>query len=278
MNRPSTAANQVSPSSRQANRKRGDSGIRLEVVARPSFDRDAAEAFLASEDMTWRISPDATDAENLIEMAGRLCYLSFGKRQSPKSNREYIRHLIAHEHESVLEHASWSFILANVSRGFSHQFVRHRAGFAFSQMSQQYVDHSAVRTPMPEVVKRNPEAAELWSKAVDRSQEDYRKLLQLLEAMPEDLPPREHLRLVRGAARTVLPAGAETKLLFSANARALRHFLSTRGSVEGDEEMRLVSAQLLEVMRRDAPSVFEDFSMEELADRLPVVRRHGHDA
>jgi thymidylate synthase (FAD) len=164
-----------------------------------------------------------------------------------------------------------------VSRGFSHQLVRHRVGFAFSQMSQQYVDHSSGTTVMPEVVKRNPEAAELWRKVVDRGQADYRKLLQILEATPGDLSPRENLRLVRGAARTVLPAGAETKLLFSANARALRHFLSTRGSVEGDEEMRLVSALLLETVRTDAPSVFEDFSIEELADRLPVVRRQRRD-
>ena len=253
-------------------------GIQLLVVARPSFDREAVESLLAAEGLSWRNSEAATPAENLIEVAGRLCYLSFGERQSPKNNCDYIRHLIVHEHESVLEHASWSFLLTGVTRGFTHQIVRHRVGFAFSQMSQQYVDHGSRSAVMPEAVRRSPQAESRWQESVERSREDYRDLLRLLESESSDLPPRERLRLVRSAARTVLPEGTETKLAFSANARALRHFLTTRGGVEGDEEMRVVCARLLEVLKQEAPSVFQDFSTEDLSDGLPVVRRAQHRA
>jgi thymidylate synthase (FAD) len=245
---------------------------RLWVVARPRFDLASAEALLDSEGLSWRVGEGATEAENLIEMGGRLCYLSFGERQSPKSNREYIRHLIVHGHESVLEHASWSFVLMGVSRGFSHQLVRHRAGFSFSQLSQQYVDHRTGPMVMPQLVQRVPAAADRWEAAVENSREAYRELLRLLKEEGADLPPREKLRAIRSAARTLLPEGAETKILFTANARSLRHFLATRGSVEGDEEMRQVSALLLVLLQREAPSVFADFKVEELADGLPVVR------
>ncbi len=261
-----------SSSNHPCNREGGGRGIQLLVVGRPSFDRDAVESVLADEELSWRSSATATDAENLIEVAGRLCYLSFGERQSPKSNREYIRHLIVNEHESVLEHASWSFVLTGVTRGFTHQFVRHRVGFAFSQMSQQYVDQGSSSAMMPEAVRRRPEAERRWQESIERSREDYRDLLDLLENEPSDLPSRERLRLIRSAARTLLPEGTETKLAFTANARALRHFLAIRGGVEGDEEMRLVCARLLAALRREAPSVFEDFYAEDLADGLPVIR------
>lgn len=249
-------------------------GPTLRIVARPSFDEDELVAFLAANDLSWRPSENASDGEDLIEVAGRLCYLSFGDRQSPKTNAQYIRHLIAHGHESVLEHATWSFALAGVSRGFSHQLTRHRVGFAFSQLSQQYYDHREAPAVMPPVLRRLPAAAARWREAVARSRQSYAELLDLLEEAPEDIPPRERLRLVRTAARTVLPEATETKLLFSANARALRHFLVTRGTIEGDEEMRLVAAALLRLMQQEAPSLFADFSIEELGDGLPVLR-HG---
>jgi thymidylate synthase (FAD) len=251
--------------------KRG--GVRLFVVMRPSFDRAVVDEFLGEQGLSWRSDEGATDAENLIEIAGRICYMSFGERQSPKSNREYIRHLIVHGHESVLEHASWSFILSGVSRGFSHQFVRHRVGFAFSQLSQQYIDHSSAEAVMPEVVADLPAAAELWEASVNRSLADYREIVEILEGAPADLAPRERARLLRSAARTLLPSAAETKLAFSANARAIRHFLATRGGIEGDEEMRMMSASLLGLMREEAPSAFEDFSLEQLDDGIPVVRQ-----
>lgn len=247
-------------------------GPRLQIVSRPNFDEEALAAFLAADDLSWQPSSGASDGEDLIEVAGRLCYLSFGERQSPKTNREYIRHLIAHGHESVLEHATWSFMLAGVSRGFSHQIVRHRVGFAFSQLSQQYYDHRSAPSVMPTVLRRLPAAATRWREAVTRSQKAYAELLELLEEAPEDIAPRERLRLVRSAARTVLPAATETKLLFSANARALRHFLITRGTIEGDEEMRLVSAAILRLMQDEAPSLFADFRIDELPDGLPVLR------
>jgi thymidylate synthase (FAD) len=97
--------------------------------------------------------------------------------------------------------------------------------------------------------------------------------MRVLADAPSDLAPRERSRLLHSAARSLLPNASETKLAFSANARAIRHLLATRGGIEGDEEMRMMSASLLSLMREEAPSVFEDFSLEQLSDGIPVVRQ-----
>jgi thymidylate synthase (FAD) len=246
---------------------------RLFVVARPVLDAAAIERFLADEGVAWRRSAGATAAEEVVELAGRVCYFSFGERQSPRTNAEYIANLVRQGHESVLEHASWSFLLAGVSRAFTHQFVRHRAGFSYSQLSQQYHDESAAEVVMPAAIRRDAAAATIWSEAVGAAHTAYRELLATLaDALPQLPEERERLRLLRTAARSVLPAATETKLVFSANARALRHFLALRGDIPGDEEMRVVSALLLDALQIEAPALFADFARETGPDGLPVVR------
>jgi thymidylate synthase (FAD) len=114
--------------------------VRVHLVSRPQFDLGEFLAFLANSQMGWRRSAGAGDAQELIEAAGRVCYMSFGQNQSERTNVEYIRNLIELGHESVLEHVNWGFVISGISRALSHQIVRHRVGFAFSQLSQQYHD------------------------------------------------------------------------------------------------------------------------------------------
>ena len=51
----------------------------------------------------------------------------------------------------------------------------------------------------------------------------------------------------------------------------LRHFLKVRGSIEGDSEMRSVSAGLLKTLRAERPNLFRDFSMQTMRDGTPIV-------
>lgn len=247
---------------------------RVFVIDRPIFT-DGFDAFLLSADTDMRRDPAATDAELLIEAAGRLCYMSFGEKQSPKTNREYITHLIYQGHHSVLEHASWSFILTNVSRAFTHQLVRHRIGFSFSQLSQQYHDESEAEFVVPDAITQHPTAFAMWEHATQRSRDAYRsirsELSELIDRSQNQSEKRELLRAMRSAARSVLPNATETKIFVTANARALRHFFSSRGAIEGDEEMRIVSATLFGSIEPDAPSVFADFQVQHLSDGSPTL-------
>src|SRR5262245_657374 len=91
---------------------------RLYILSRQILDVQELARCEGDEAAKWERSEGATHAERIIEFAGRICYMSFGDHQSPKSNREYIRNLIAQQHDSVLEHASWTFLLTGVSRAF----------------------------------------------------------------------------------------------------------------------------------------------------------------
>ncbi len=198
--------------------------------------------------------------------------MSFGSRQSPNTNAEYIRKLIRNGHDSVLEHAVWTVILSGISRSLSHQFVRHRVGFSYSQLSQQYHDESDTHFVRPVELAQFPHLEEIWDKATAGSQSAYRAILAGLSAqenLSED--KREAIRAIRSAARTVLPNSTETVIVTTFNARALRHFLAVRGNVVGDSEMRRVSAALLEAIRPEGPALFFDFSIEHRSDGLPLV-------
>lgn len=251
---------------------------RIHLIGRPQFEAETFLAFLHEEQrMDWRRTEGATPPEEIVEVAGRACYMSFGEAQSPRSNGEFIRNIIAMGHESVLEHASWTFMITNVSRAFTHQLVRHRVGFAFSQLSQQYHDERDASFVMPAHLEAYPKAKEAWAKAIEATKDAYASINALLFeeglASSEDLDRKESNRAIRSAARSVLPNATETKIVVTANARALRHFFDVRGSIPGDIEMRLVAAALLQIVKREAPGIFSDFKIERFSDGSPIVRR-----
>jgi thymidylate synthase (FAD) len=86
--------------------------------------------------------------QGIPEVAGRLCYMSFNAPR-PGGNAAYLQHIKESGHGSVLEHVVWGFIFTGVSRSLTHELVRHRAGFGFSQLSQRYVDESDVAFVVP---------------------------------------------------------------------------------------------------------------------------------
>ena len=77
-----------------------------------------------------------TDSEALIELAGRRCYNSFQSGLNPNVTKirtnlaEYIENILKSGHGSVLEHATYSFAIEGVSRVFTSEMNRHRAGWA----------------------------------------------------------------------------------------------------------------------------------------------------
>ncbi|GAA4461257.1 FAD-dependent thymidylate synthase [Nibrella saemangeumensis] len=246
--------------------------MRLYVVSRPTLDINEVVRFLNDENVSWRRTEGTSESDEIIELAGRICYMSFGNLQSPRSNTDYIKNLIVQGHESVLEHVTWSFILTGISRGFSHQLVRHRIGFSYSQLSQQYYDESYAEFVLPDIIKHSKRAMEKWKEITKNNRESYKELLEYLKEIKIDgLSKKELNRLLYTAARSVLPNATETKIFVTANARSIRHFLKVRGAIQGDEEMRRVSAELLKVVTQDAKALFSDFHIEYLKDGSPIV-------
>jgi thymidylate synthase (FAD) len=203
-------------------------------------------------------------------MAGRVCYMSYGKGR--KTNREFLGHLVEVGHGSVLEHAVWSFLITGVSRSFTHELIRHRH-FSYSQLSQRYVDESDSEFVEPDIIADDPALHEIWCESVNAARAAYDRLIAGLQDKYAHVPDKTLRRkLARQAARSVLPNATETKIFVTGNARALRHFVEMRGSEYADVEIRKVALALLEIMRREAPSMFADYTVETLADGTPAVR------
>lgn len=196
--------------------------------------------------------------------AGKICYDAFGKgRADPK---EYLDHIISSGHGSVLEHAQWNFIITGVSRTFSHEHVRHRVGTAISQRSQRYVDESKSPSISQPLINANPEAKKIWEDAVANSKAAYDKLILLIsndltQASPE-ASKVEIRKIVRSAARSVMPNATETVIFWSANARTLRHYIQLRGTPEAELEIQRVAKELLSIMKQEAPHLFNDICLK----------------
>jgi thymidylate synthase (FAD) len=242
------------------------------LVGRQTLDDQAIRRFLDDHEAGHWTTDTSIPAEVLPEIAGRLCYMSFAKPR-PGGNSAYLTHIKEVRHGSVLEHSVWNFIIAGVSRSFTHELVRHRAGFGYSQLSQRYVDESMAACIEPECIAQDPSLHEAWRSAVERAQMAYATLVEGLQAKfsaVEDKTLRR--KLARQAARSVLPNATETKIFVTANARALRHFVELRCNQAAETEIREVAAQMLDILRKEAPSIFCDYEDLSLPDGTRAAR------
>ena len=259
--------------------------MKVYLIGTPIFHGDAFLDFVNSHaradnigeptNGSWQRSESATHAEELVEAAGRICYMSFGFRQSPRTNFEYIGRLIQLGHESVLEHVNWTFLITGVSRALTHQLVRHRVGFAFSQLSQQYHEERNPEFIEPGLSEQFPEVHKTWQHAMAVAKEAYSKILDELNDVDgnsiTEMNGKEIQRAVRSAARSVLPNATATTMMTTVNGRALRHFLKVRGSIPGDDEMRRLAAELLTIVKKEAAAIVSDFDLTTLDDGSPLV-------
>ena len=239
------------------------------VVGRQTVDSAEVQRFLESAGASWETDTEV-GGELLAEMGGRLCYMAFGTKQGRRHNDEYIANILEQRHGSVLEHAVWTFLIAGVSRSLTHELIRHRAGWSYSQLSQRYVDETDTDFVEPDIIAADAELHAIWSEAIGRAHEAYVALAALLaerlKARSPELKGTERRKAARQAARSVLPNATETKIFVTANARALRHFVELRGSQYAEPEIRKLAVAILRIMQIESPSMFGDFTTTTLAD------------
>lgn len=235
------------------------------LLGRQTTDQGEVDRFLTDHGVAWQTDTEIA-GEHLVEVAGRVCYMSFAKPR-PGGNQAYIHHILEVGHGSVLEHAVWNFLITGVSRSFTHELVRHRAGMGYSQLSQRYVDESVAEYVEPDCIAEDPAAHEVFVRTVQAAHDGYQKLVDLLAEKFADEPDRTLRRKkARQAARSVLPNATETKIFVTANARSLRHFLEMRGSRHAEDEIRKVAIAMLKILQREAPNLFGDYVLAKLDD------------
>ncbi|HEY8325498.1 MAG TPA: FAD-dependent thymidylate synthase, partial [Ktedonobacterales bacterium] len=137
------------------------------IVGRQTIDQEAVQRFLADHETEWETDSER-GSELIVELAGRVCYMSLGSKQFRKTNASYIGNLVGQGHGSVLEHAVWDLLITGVSRSFTHELVRHRAGTGISQLSQRYVDESTADFVEPGIIASDAELHATWQAAIER--------------------------------------------------------------------------------------------------------------
>jgi thymidylate synthase (FAD) len=253
----------------------------VQIIRAPRLTLIARQQFLYPEHIRWE-SDSEVPAQVLTEFSGRLCYLSFGEDAGVEgghraiggrtTNESYLGNILKVKHGSVLEHASWSVLLEGVSRALTHELVRHRAGFGFSQLSQRYVDESQIGFVLPPEISEGSPAFASWSRACEASLEAYREILQgMIDQIGSEGTATMRKKRARQAARSVLPNSAETKIVVTGNARAWRHFVEMRGSETADVEIRRLAVAVLRLLQTEAPHIFGDLRILAQPDRTEVV-------
>jgi thymidylate synthase (FAD) len=253
----------------------------MQIIREPRVTVLARQEFVYPEHIRWESDSDVP-GEVVAEFAGRLCYLSFGEDagmegghktiQGRTSNESYLGNILQVKHGSVLEHAVWTLLLEGVSRSLTHELIRHRAGFGFSQLSQRYVDESDIAFVLPPEIRDESRAFEMWTEACEQSLESYRALLdELTNQVGDSGPATMRKKRARQAARSVLPNSAETKIVVTGNARAWRHFMETRGTGSADMEIRRLSGFVLRLLHEEAPHIFGDMHLVPSPDGIETV-------
>ena len=235
------------------------------LLGRQTVDDAELDRFLKDHGVAWETDTEVA-GEHLTEVAGRVCYMSFAKPR-PGGNEAYLKHILEVGHGSVLEHAVWNLLFTGVSRSLTHELIRHRAGWGYSQLSQRYVDESVAEYVVPDEIAADSESYRIWLEAIAQSHRAYMLLAERLQERLHTEPDRTLRRkLARQAARSVLPNATETKIFVTANARALRHFIELRGSRHAEVEIRKLAVKVLQIMQQEAPHIFHDYQLLPLPD------------
>jgi thymidylate synthase (FAD) len=249
-----------------------------------------------------------TAGQILIEIAGKLCYMSFSPelnanltKVTQADNKKYIGNVIAQRHGSVLEHVSVTFAFLDVSRVFTHELVRHRLA-SFSQVSLRFVRLTDLSCYFPKVFSQpflekvrehlrttagNTDYLNAYANIEEL--EDYlhdkmREVYEYLEGVQRELATLLMLdqldsfhdkKKLTSALRRMAPEGLATGIICTANLRMWRHMIEQRTARHAEEEIRLVFGQVFKVLSNEYPNVFQDAHVEVIDDMPEVTLTHS---
>jgi len=212
-------------------------------------------------------------SSQLCKTAGQVCYASFGPRRTTNENAAaYFERLTSAGHGSVLEHASFSFLLYGISRSVTHELVRHRH-LNFSQVSQRYVSGSVLRFVERPEYQSDPELHEIFEQRADRAAAEYEAMAQRLlerqergEALLDAEYKTDARKKVQQTARSLLPNETEAPMVCTGNVRALRHVIEMRADEHAESEIRNLAVKLFLCLVTADPILFGDYRLQSLPD------------
>jgi thymidylate synthase (FAD) len=254
----------------------------VHLIARPSVDLAGMHEYLRDVGGSgWleRREEEAADGLNdgqlLVEFCGRMCYRSWAPGLNANVSKirtdqqEYLGNILSSLHGSVLEHANYTFAFRSVSRVFTHELVRHRAGSAFSQESLRYVRLTDIGFRVPPALEPVRDQVIQLVEQLEEFQVSAAEALGL----DEEGVPFSVKKEVTSALRRLAPIGLSTDIVWTANVRTLRHVVEMRTAPGAEEELRLVFDRVAQLMKAEAPALFQDFARDPDGSWVPQHRK-----
>lgn len=250
------------------------------------LERIGADAYEVPDETT------ASDPALLIALAAKRCYMSFQPGLNPNVTKvrkdmvEYIDNILASDHGSVLEHAVYTFAIEGVSRVFTAEMNRHRAGWAISEGSMRFIRFDKdIPWWMPKsIINEDTDDADLrgrklltravFARVFEFVQDCYAELLRIWD-MPEGNHNFKYKKRVTSCLRRVVPMGVATGGVWTGNFRALRHVLTMRGHEPSAEEeiFHVFGEKIAPMMITAEPLLLGDFKFDADGSCVPSYRK-----
>lgn len=231
-----------------------------------------------------------SSGEALCSVYAKLCYKSLvlGKNANVSRVRDVRNNLEGcHDtgHGAIFEHCQLNFLVTNCSRVFTHEQVRQRAGWAYSQTSGRYCRLDAIDLVWSDLLDPVKDA---WLNHLAATEElvyytecklglrkppaehpgipwdGYRLQLTkmpVVEAdkyrwVPDNSFDFDKRKAITSAVRRIAPNGQANEIGMSCNIRALRHVVQLRTARFAETEIRDVYAQVFRLVKAEFPTIF----------------------
>lgn len=275
--------------------------IEIFMIGRTQVDRDEVARwmkFIGADEFVVPEDGAVTNPALLIALAGKRCYKSFQPGLNPNVTRiradysEYFDNILKSGHGSVLEHSVYNLAIENVSRVFTGEMNRHRAGWAISEGSMRFIRYSeSIPYWVPDSIKgedalqadtvryfyqndiaeldpkyfkdsveAKKHATRLIFNAAFKGVEDAYRLMEGIWS--EELAPTSKFhgkKEITSMMRRIVGMGVATGGVWSGNIRGLRHVITMRASAAAEEEMLHVFSRVAKMIRDKEPDLFGDF-------------------
>jgi thymidylate synthase (FAD) len=265
-------------------------GIEIFNTARTAVDRERVRAWLDHIGADkFEIPPKeaVTDSALNIALAAKRCYMSFQPGLNPnvwkirEDMAEYIENILKSKHGSVLEHSFYTFAIEGVSRVFTAEMNRHRAGVAISEGSLRFIRFDKqipywVPTSLQghpdddeDLKKRKTASRLVFFDAFEHQEKMYAQLLSIWD-MEEGSKNFSYKKKVTSCLRRIVGMGVASGGLWTVNMRAVRHIISMRAdSTTAEEEIYYVWCRIARYMIQHETMLFGDFREDEKGSYVP---------
>ena len=180
---------------------------------------------------------------------------------------------------SILEHATYSFLIYGVDRAITKELTRHRSGKAISECSQRYVSGKILRFVERASFQNDPILHQAFIERIEKAHDDYNTIgdrLAYLQSKGDSQAlfgdsARDLRKKVNESARACLPNETESPIVMTGNIRSWRHVIEMRASEHAEFEIRRVAVLIYRCLKQVEPLLFADYEEIPNKDGVPVI-------